>query len=81
VVRGKPVALVNVTDWGVPRIGVTSVGLVENTKLVVVVPVAPAAEYPVMLLNDVILAEEAFVPPLATGRIELLVAFSVVPSA
>jgi len=29
---GKPVALVNVTDVGVPSIGVTSVGLVLNTK-------------------------------------------------
>jgi hypothetical protein len=31
VVKGKPVALVNVPDVGVPRIGVTSVGLVFNT--------------------------------------------------
>jgi hypothetical protein len=43
VVRGKPVALVSVTEDGVPRIGVTKVGLVENTRLVLVVPVAPAA--------------------------------------
>jgi hypothetical protein len=43
VVSGKPVAFVSVADCGVPRIGVTSVGLVENTKLVDVVPVAPAA--------------------------------------
>jgi hypothetical protein len=31
LVKGKPVALVNVPDVGVPRIGVTSVGLVFNT--------------------------------------------------
>jgi hypothetical protein len=43
VVKGKPVALVKVTLVGVPRIGVTNVGLVENTKLVDVVPVAPEA--------------------------------------
>jgi hypothetical protein len=43
VVRGKPVAFVSVTDVGVPRTGVTSVGLVENTKFVDVVPVAPEA--------------------------------------
>jgi len=30
---GKPVALVNVTEVGVPRIGVTSVGLVDMTTL------------------------------------------------
>ena len=43
VVSGKPVALVNVADCGVPRIGVVNVGDVLNTKLVDVVPVAPAA--------------------------------------
>jgi len=41
---------------------------VEKTKLVEVVPVAPAAVNPVMLLKAVILAELALVPPLATGR-------------
>ena len=40
---GKPVALVRVTDAGVPSVGVTSVGDVEKTKLVDVVPVAPDA--------------------------------------
>jgi hypothetical protein len=39
----------------------------EKTRLVLVVPVAPAAVYPVMLLNDAMLAVIAFVPPLATG--------------
>jgi hypothetical protein len=32
VVNGKPVALVRVPDDGVPRAGVTSVGLVANTR-------------------------------------------------
>jgi hypothetical protein len=69
VVNGRPVAFVRVTLVGVPSMGVTSVGLVENTMFVDVVPVAPDAEYPVMLLNEVILAVDAFVPPLATGNI------------
>ena len=43
VLIGKPVALVSVADCGVPRIGVTKVGDVLNTKLVDVVPVAPEA--------------------------------------
>ena len=43
VLIGKPVAFVNVTLVGVPNIGVTKVGDVENTKLVDVVPVAPDA--------------------------------------
>ena len=43
VVKGRPVPFVSVTEVGVPKTGVTSVGLVENTKLVEVVPVAPAA--------------------------------------
>ena len=43
VVKGRPVPFVSVTEVGVPKTGVTSVGLVENTKFVDVVPVAPAA--------------------------------------
>ena len=43
VVSGKPVALVKTRADGVPRSGVTKVGEVLNTKLVEVVPVAPAA--------------------------------------
>jgi len=47
VVKGNPVALVNVTDVGVPKTGVTSVGLVDNTLLPepveVVTPVPPLA--------------------------------------
>ena len=45
VVKGRPDALVNVTEVGVPRIGVTSVGEVDNTLLPepveVVTPVPP----------------------------------------
>jgi hypothetical protein len=45
VVKGKPVALVRVADVGVPRMGVTSVGLVLRTlspvPVVVVTPVPP----------------------------------------
>jgi hypothetical protein len=47
VVKGKPVALVNVADVGVPKTGVTSVGEVDNTLLPepveVVTPVPPLA--------------------------------------
>jgi hypothetical protein len=47
VVNGNPVALVNVTEVGVPRTGVTSVGLVERTlepdPVLVVTPVPPLA--------------------------------------
>jgi hypothetical protein len=46
-----------------PRTGVTNVGEVENTRLVEVVPVAPVAVYPVMLLKQVMEAEAQFVPP------------------
>ncbi len=48
-------------------VGVVRVGEVENTRLLAVVPVAPAAVNPVMLLNAVMLAVEALVPPLAIG--------------
>ena len=45
VVSGKPVAFVNVTLVGVPKMGVTRVGLVDNTLLpepvLVVTPVPP----------------------------------------
>ena len=53
-----------------PKAGVTSVGDVENTRFVEVVPVVPEAVKPVMLLKQVILAAEQFVPPLATGSVE-----------
>ncbi len=46
VERGKPVAFVSVRELGVPKAGVTSVGLVDNTRLPdpvdVVTPVPPA---------------------------------------
>src|SRR3990167_6022577 len=51
-----------------PRTGVIKVGEVEKTRLVLVVPVVPAAVKPVMLLKQVMEAEEQLVPPLATGR-------------
>ena len=47
MVNGKPVALVNVPEVGVPRMGVTNVGLVERTfapePVLVVTPVPPLA--------------------------------------
>lgn len=64
VVIMRPLMLVAVAA---PRTGVTNVGDVENTRLVEVVPVVPAAVNPVMLLKQVIDATEQFVPPFATG--------------
>ena len=61
------VTLLMVVAVATPKVGVTKVGEVENTRLVEVVPVAPDAVYPVMLLKAVIPADEALVPPLATG--------------
>ena len=46
-----------------PKIGVVRAGEVEKTKLVLVVPVAPLAVYPVMLLKAVMPATVALVPP------------------
>lgn len=47
VLIGKPVPLVSVTDCGVPKIGVTRVGLLDNTTAIVpvedVTPVPPLA--------------------------------------
>lgn len=62
------VTLFTVVTVAAPSVGVTSVGEVENTRLVLVVPVVPAAVNPVMLLKQVMVAEEQFVPPLATGK-------------
>src|SRR3989338_11018603 len=56
----------------VTTVGVVRAGEVENTKLVEVVPVAPAAVYPVMLLKAVMPAEVAFVPPLATVSVPVV---------
>ncbi len=57
---------VGVPSPGVIRFALVIVGDVEKTRFVLVVPVAPAAEYPVILLNAVMLALVAFVPPCAT---------------
>ena len=70
VVNGKPVALVNVTDVGVPKIGVTSVGLVERTLLpepvLVVTPVPPLATASVpanVIVPDVVIGPPLVVSP------------------
>jgi hypothetical protein len=53
VVKGKPVALVNVAEVGVPKMGVTNVGLVANATTVPVpvvlyeVPQAVPVELPI----------------------------------
>lgn len=60
-------------------LGVVNVGDVENTKFVDVVPVAPAAVYPVILLNAVIPAVATPVPPLATKSVPARVIAPVVP--
>jgi hypothetical protein len=57
------------------------VGEAENTRFVLVVPVVPEAVKPVMLLNDVMLAVVAFVPPLATGSAVPEYAIASVPAA
>ena len=64
-----PDALVATRAEGSPRAGVIRVGDVLNTTFVEVVPVAPAAEYPVIELNAAMPALVAAVPPLATGRV------------
>ena len=47
LVKGKPVAFVSVTDVGVPKTGVTNVGLVDSTlfpePVLLVTPVPPDA--------------------------------------
>ena len=82
VVKGKPVAFVRVTDVGVPKIGVTNVGLVDNTTLpepvLDVTPVPPDATGKVPVVSaDVDVAYKAppdvkdvrFVPPLVVARV------------
>jgi hypothetical protein len=61
-----PVMFVPTSAVGVPSAGVISVGEVENTRFVEVVPVAPAAVKPDILLNAAIPALVEFVPPSAT---------------
>lgn len=55
VVKGKPVALVNTIAVGVPKAGVTSVGLVDKTTdpvpVLVVTPVPPDATGKVPVVN------------------------------
>jgi hypothetical protein len=65
------VQLANAPNVAPPSIDVTTVGVVNagdvlNTQFVDVVPVAPEAEYPVILLNAVIPAVPVPVPPCAT---------------
>jgi len=76
VVNGSPVAFVNVAEVGVPKIGVTNVGEVDNTLLPepveVVTPVPPFAtgRVPVTLdakLTNVV--EVVPVPPLAIANV------------
>ena len=65
VESGKPVAFVNVTDVGVPRMGVTSVGLVLSTLLPVPVEVVTP--------DPPLLAESVPVTPVARGKLVALV--------
>ena len=55
VVKGKPVALVNTRAVGVPKAGVTNVGLVDKTTdpvpVLVVTPVPPDATGKVPVVN------------------------------
>ena len=55
VVKGKPVPFVSVTEVGVPKTGVTNVGLVESTLLpepvLLVTPVPPDATGKVPVVN------------------------------
>ena len=62
VVKGSPVALVNVPDEGVPRAGVTKVGLVPNT----------AAPEPVSLVNAVASCAEVNEPNTAALPVEVM---------
>ena len=87
VLRGKPLALVNVIDVGVPRIGVTSVGDVDRTfdpePVDVVTPVPPFATFnvpdnviaPVVaLLGDspVDPAEKLVTPPVLAAQLAVV---------
>ena len=86
VVNGKPVALVNVTDVGVPKIGVTSVGLVERTLLpepvLVVTPVPPLATASVpanVIVPDVVIGPPLVVRPVVPPLTATLVTVPVDP--
>ena len=67
VAIGKPVALVNVADCGVPRIGVTNVGLVANTAEPVPVSSVKAANK-LAELND---PNDVALPTLVTAPVKL----------
>lgn len=75
---GKPVPFVKVTDVGIPKIGVTNVGLVDKTKLPepveLVTPVPPCATSMVVALQVpcVIVPTEVKLDPVTVG-------FKVVP--
>jgi len=66
LINGFPLASLIVVTLGVVR-----TGLVEKTRFVEDVPVSPAAVYPVMLLKQVIEADEQLEPPLPTGSVPL----------
>ena len=82
VVKGKPVALVKVTDCGVPKIGVTNVGDVDSTVLPVpvevVTPVPPLATGRVPVTWEVKLTPES-VPPSVRFPVLVTVPLSVMP--
>lgn len=70
VVRGKPVPFVSVTDCGVPKIGVTKVGLLDKTTATVpvllVTPVPPEATANGLVRLVIVppeIATPAIVPP------------------
>ena len=86
VVNGKPVALVNVADVGVPKIGVTSVGLVESTTdpvpVLVVTPVPPLATASVpanVIVPDVVIGPPLVVRPVVPPLTSTLVTVPVEP--
>jgi hypothetical protein len=69
VVNGKPVAFVNVPEVGVPRMGVTSVGLVARTTLPVPVvansPTTPELSYKIRPVVPPVIVVVPTVKPLA----------------
>ena len=75
VVNGRPVAFVNVADDGVPRAGVTNVGLLANTKAPE--PVSPVTAAAKFALDGVAKNVATPVPkpeiPVATGNAVQLV--------
>jgi hypothetical protein len=82
VVKGKPVAFVNVADVGVPKTGVTSVGEVDNTVLPepveVVTPVPPLATGSVPVTWEVKLTPDS-APPRVRLPVLVTVPVRVIP--